>query len=393
MSSHTTEIAIVGAGIVGLAHALAAAKRGYRVTVFERHPAAVGASIRNFGMIWPIGQPQGPLFDRALRARAIWQAVAPAAGIHLDPSGSLHLAYRDDEVAVLEEFMATTGQEIDTVKLLTASEVAEKSPAAITDSLQAALWSSTEMIVDPRVAIANLPAWLHRQYGVEFHFGTVVTEIDAPCLVAGGQTWRANHIFVCSGADFESLYPDVYAASGITKVKLQMMRTAPQPLGWRLGAALCGGLTLTHYDAFAHCPSLPQLKTRIEQETPHFPWWGIHVMVSQNQAGELIIGDSHEYGWNPQPFDRADINQYILEYLRGFAIAPSFDIAATWHGVYAKRPGHTEFIAHPDPQVTIVNALSGAGMTLSFGLAEEVVQVLLGPSQATPPSPTVGLPS
>jgi glycine/D-amino acid oxidase-like deaminating enzyme len=61
--------------------------------------------------------------------------------------------------------------------------------------------------------------------------------------------------------------------------------------------------------------------------------------------------------------------------------------------VYAKRPGHTEFIAHPDPQVTIVNALSGAGMTLSFGLAEEVVQVLLGPSQSTPPSPTVGLPS
>ena len=37
-----TEIAIVGAGIVGLAHALAAAKRGYKVTVFDRNFAAVG---------------------------------------------------------------------------------------------------------------------------------------------------------------------------------------------------------------------------------------------------------------------------------------------------------------------------------------------------------------
>jgi phytoene dehydrogenase-like protein len=40
---------IVGAGIVGLAHARALCLRGYQVQVFERHPAA-GASIRNFGL-------------------------------------------------------------------------------------------------------------------------------------------------------------------------------------------------------------------------------------------------------------------------------------------------------------------------------------------------------
>ncbi|MEC4818452.1 MAG: hypothetical protein SAK29_35060 [Scytonema sp. PMC 1069.18] len=78
-----------------------------------------------------------------------------------------------------------------------------------------------------------------------------------------------------------------------------MMRTVPQPNNWRLGASLAGGLTLTHYAAFANCRSLPALRDRIAAETPHFPEWGIHVMMSQTGAGELTIGDAHEYGLNP----------------------------------------------------------------------------------------------
>jgi FAD dependent oxidoreductase TIGR03364 len=375
MTVHQADIAIVGAGIVGLAHALAAAKRGHRVVVFERHPYAVGASIRNFGMIWPIGQPPGPLLDRALLARSLWEEVAAPAGIHLDPGGSLHLAYRADEMAVLEEFVAR--RQAPAVRLLAATEATVKSPAVVTNGLLGALWSETEIIVDPREAIRKLPGFLVATYGVTFHFGTVVTEIGDNCLVAGGDRWTADHIFVCSGSDFETLYPEIYAASAITKVKLQMMRTIPQPGNFRIGPALCGGLTLTHYAAFADCPSLSALKHRIAAETPQFPEWGIHVMMSQNALGELIIGDSHEYGPNPEPFDQALINDYVLDYLQGFARVPSLQIAATWHGVYAKLPGQTEFIAHPETGVTIVNALSGAGMTLSFGLAEEVVNRVL----------------
>lgn len=379
MTTHHTDVAIVGAGIVGLAHALAAAQRGYRVTVFERNPYAVGASIRNFGMIWPVGQPNGPLLHRAFAAQSIWQDVASKAGFHLDPCGSLHLAYRSDELAVLEEFIARREphpQQGQTVSLLSASEAAAKSPAVVTEGLLGALWSSTELIVDPREALQKLPNFLEECYGVTFKFGAVVTEIHAPHLIAGGERWTGDRIIVCSGADFETLYPQLYAASTITKVKLQMMRTAPQPNRFKIGAALCGGLTLTHYASFAGCPSLNALKTRIEQETPHFPRWGIHVMVSQNALGELVLGDSHEYGLNPEPFDKAFINDYVLEYLQTFARVPSLHIAETWHGVYAKLPGKTEFIAQPEPGVTVVNALSGAGMTLSFGLAEEIVGAL-----------------
>lgn len=374
---HSTEIAVVGAGIVGLAHALAAARRGHRVTVFERSERAVGASIRNFGMVWPIGQPPGPLRDRAMLSRQIWMDMATKGDFFYDPVGSLHLAYHPDELAVMEEFVALAQPTGYAVQMLTAEEAAAKSQAAVTTGLLGALWSETEVIVDAREAIATLPQVLQATFNVEFRFGATVTAIDSPQFTVNGETWTADHIFVCSGADFETLYPDLYQNSGITKSKLQMMRTSPQPQGYRIGPALCGGLTLTHYAAFADCPSLPVLKQRIQAELPFAVDWHIHVMMSQNGLGELILGDSHEYALTFDPFDRTDINQFVLNYLRGFAQVPCLDIAATWHGIYAKLPGKTEFVAHPAPGVTLVNGLSGAGMTLSFGLAEEVMTTVL----------------
>jgi len=98
---------VIGAGIVGLATARALAIRGKQVRVLERNSFAVGASIRNFGMIWPIGQPDGKMYERAMLSQSIWKEIAAASGIWHDPSGSLHLAYSDLEMEVLESFRDT----------------------------------------------------------------------------------------------------------------------------------------------------------------------------------------------------------------------------------------------------------------------------------------------
>jgi glycine/D-amino acid oxidase-like deaminating enzyme len=98
------DAAVVGAGILGLAHAYHLARAGLKVVLFERNPRAVGASIRNFGMIWPIGQPPGEMREIALRSREIWLDVLSASGIWHDLCGSMHLAHHQDEVDVLMEF-------------------------------------------------------------------------------------------------------------------------------------------------------------------------------------------------------------------------------------------------------------------------------------------------
>ena len=367
------QVAVVGAGIVGLACALSAARRGLSVVLFERSPRAMGASVRNFGMVWPVGQAPGQIHQRALHTRDIWLDIAPKAGIWAQQVGALHLAYHQDERAVLEEFAREApalGYEVEGIG---PEQVDDYSRAVNTQGLVGALWSPLELCVDPRAAISKLPRWLQDEYGVVLRFGEPVHAIETPMVHTSQGTWKVERTFVCSGQDFESLYPETYAASGLTRCKLQMMRTKPQPGDWRLGPHLAAGLTLRHYAAFEICSSLQAVRDRVTRESPEFDRWGIHVMASQTGIGEVTIGDSHEYGDSITPFDRAEIDDLIINYLRTFIRLPDVAIAERWHGIYAKRTdGGDDFIAQPAPGVTIVNGVGGAGMTTSFGLAEEI---------------------
>ncbi len=364
---------VVGAGIVGLAMARSLAERGYSVSVFERDARAVGASIRNFGMIWPIGQTSGQMYERALLSKSIWKSVCHETGLWYGEKGSLHLACNSLELDVISEF-CEMNRNTRPVKMLTPGMATACSEAVNNNELKGALWSGDEMIIDPREAINKLPGYLHEQYGVTFSFNTAISHVEYPVVSSGKNKWRADRIFICSGADFETLYPDVYAAADFTKCKLQMMKLEAQPQDWRTGPSLCGGLSLIHYKSFSAAPSLQKLHDYYRQTLPEYLSLGIHVMVSQNQAGELIIGDSHEYGLVHDPFNRDHISQLILDYLRRFAAFKSWKVIESWNGTYPKRlDGKTDFIFSPADGVTIVNGLGGAGMTLSFGLAEEVV--------------------
>jgi glycine/D-amino acid oxidase-like deaminating enzyme len=156
-----------------------------------------------------------------------------------------------------------------------------------------------------------------------------------------------------------------------------MMRAELAGASARLGPMLAAGLTLRHYKAFEGCPTLASLRARVARETPELDRYGIHVMASQNGRGEVVIGDSHEYDRAIEPFDKAEIDALILDYLRTFLDA-DVRVTSRWHGTYAKHPAQPYLCAFPAPGVTAVTATGGAGMTLSFGLAEQVVNEVLG---------------
>ena len=368
---------VIGAGIVGLATARALAVRGYQVTVFERNERAVGASIRNFGMVWPIGQPDGPLFERAMLSRSIWKDICTKAGIWHDEAGSLHVAYHDDELLVMEQYAANSSGQRNCA-LLTPAQTLEKSPSVNPNGLKGSLFSSAEMIVEAREAIGAVAQYLAGKFEVAFYWNTAISRVSTHNVYSGIQTWQADEIFICSGAEFETLYPELFRSFGITKCKLQMLRLAAQPDAWRIGPALCGSLSMIHYPGFKIAPALGALHQRYQTEYADLLKWGIHVMAAQNHTGEITIGDSHEYGLVHDPFDKDFINQMIIKYLYTFTQFKDNRVVQTWNGIYPKLTnGQTEIITEAEPGVTIINGLGGNGMTLSFGLCEQTIAARL----------------
>lgn len=366
-------MAVVGGGILGLAHAFVLARLGRRVVLFERGPSATGASIRNFGMIWPIGQPAGAMHEIAVRSRELWLDALKAAQLPHLPTGSLHVANHDDEADVLREFAEIGPAAGYDCEWLEPHRVIERSPAVRAEGLRGALWSAGEITVDPRRVVTGFPEYL-RSLGVDVRFGQAVRKIDLPAVETAAEQWHVDNVVVCSGDDFSTLYPEVFASARLTRCKLQMMRTSPQPGGWQLGPALAAGLTLRFYKSFRICSTLAHLQDRIAREKPEYERWAIHVLVSQAADGAITLGDSHEYASNVDIFDKPEIDELIQREARTFLQLPEWHIAERWHGVYSMHPERGFFEAEPQPGVRIMTAPGGSGMTLSFGLAERTAR-------------------
>ncbi|MEP7252811.1 MAG: TIGR03364 family FAD-dependent oxidoreductase [Ginsengibacter sp.] len=366
---------VIGAGIVGLATARALSQKGFKVTVIERAGRAVGASVRNFGMIWPIGQPDGVMYNRAIRIRNVWKEIADGAGFWKDECGSMHLVYHEDEWQVLQELYEAFSKSGRDVSLKTKEQINNDFKGVNASNLIGGLFSKTELIIDPREGMAALPSYFNERLHVQFLWNKNVSAVETNKVWVGNETLEADIICICSGADFETLFPAKFSEINIKKCKLQMMRFASNHTSFRIGTAICGGLSLIHYESFKAAASLPALKERYQDEMDDYLKHGIHVMVSQNGSGELTVGDSHEYRFTFSPFDEAHINDLIIKYLNTFALTHDWKLIQSWHGIYPKMPnGKTDVFLEAEKGVYIINGLGGAGMTLSFGFAEEVVE-------------------
>lgn len=364
----TYEVAIVGRGIVGLAHALAAARTGARVVVIDREPAARGASIRNFGFVTVSGQARGEMWNFARRSRDIWAEIAPAAGITVDQRGLLQLAQRREGAAILEAFLATEMGE--GCELLDPTSARTRFGLSGFADFSAAMFSPHELRVEPRLALPALAEWLATRYGVEFQRAAVIECAPGVVCTAVGDV-RARRIFICPGDDVTGLFPEVMARHRVTRCKLQMLRIAPS--GRTLPTPIMSDLSLIRYEGFAALDAAAPLRERLLAEHGALIDAGVHLIAVQSADGSLVVGDSHEYDAAPDPYQRKAIDDLILTAFR--ETLPGFDgpIVEHWTGTYAWSPDHNWFSKEVAPGVHLTLVTSGAGMSTGFAIGEQVV--------------------
>lgn len=369
MPHESFDIAIVGAGIVGLAHALAAARRGQKVVVIDRDAQANGASIRNFGFITVTGQEQGQVWRRARRSRDVWAEVAGPAGIAIEQRGLLLVAQRPEARLVCEAFLDTDMAE--GCRWLDHAAARDRLGAIRPAQLEGVLESDIELRVESRTAIPALAAWLAAAHGVTFLRGVAVHGVETGCLATSAGEVQADAIVVCPGDDLATLFPD--ALAGVTRSKLQMLRLAAP--GFRLPGAIMSDLGLTRYLGYSALPAARPLKRRLEAEQGEHLANGVHLIVAQSADGSLIVGDSHHYATTPDPFSSEAVDRLILDEFRAvFGTVPP--VLERWTGTYASAAAHS-LVTTPMDRVRLVVVTSGTGASTSFGLAEDVIADLL----------------
>jgi FAD dependent oxidoreductase TIGR03364 len=367
------DVAIVGAGIVGLAHALAAARDGRRVLVIDRDAQANGASIRNFGFVTVTGQEQGTVWRRARRSRDVWMEVAGPAGIAVEHHGLTMVAQRPEARAVCAAFLQTDMAEGCAWHDAEAAQalLGPIHPAA----LEGVLTSAIDIRVESRTAIPKLAAWLAAHHGVEFWRGVAVHGVETGQLDTSVGTIPARAIIVCPGDDLATLFPDSLA--GITRCKLQMLRLADP--GYRLPGAIMSDLGMVRYLGYAALPEAAALRQRLEAEQADHLANCIHLIVVQSADGSLVVGDSHHYATTPDPFSKDAVDALILDEFRAvFGHVPP--VLERWTGTYASAASHSR-VTRPLPGVQVVTVTSGTGASTAFALAEETIAAIAAQPQ------------
>ncbi len=370
---------IVGGGVLGTMHALAACRRGWEVVHLEADAGPRRASVRNFGLVWVSGRAPGAELELAVRARELWeQIVAHSPAVGFRPDGSLTIARHQSELDLLTEAASQADAATRGFELLDATGVMRANPA-VRGEVLGGLLCTRDAIVEPGLVLGALRVtleatgrytWLPRRQVVDVETTAAGTAVATDHV---GDRHEGSVVVLCIGDRLSGIGGRIgatLAAAPLRRCRLQMMQTAPAPE--RLTTALADADSMRYYPAF-DLPGRDALPDPPATTTE----WGMQLLMVQRAAGGLTIGDTHTYD---EPFDFA-VEEHLYDDLRARAEAllgwPLPPTVRRWAGVYTGViDDRICYRTTVDTGIVVVTGPAGRGMTLSPAIAEETWEEL-----------------
>lgn len=346
----SADVAIIGAGVIGLSIGWRLARRGVRVVVLDRGEAGAGTTLSATGMLAASAEhePGGDaLLPFALESQRLWpvfrEELESDSGVALDyrSEGVLVVALSRDEVERLRarhRFLARSGLE---ARWIDGPELRALEPS-LRASAAAAIACPHDHQVDPRRLVAALRAAFTRAGGTLVERCAATGLLHAAGRIAGVETAHG----ACRA-------PQVVLATGVWAGEPGLL-----PSGARLPLRPVKGQALA-------------LRARAGSGPLRHTVWTDHVHLAPKADGQLIVGATMEEAG----FDDAVTAGGVFALLEGARRAlPSVEemaLEAVWTG----------FRPTSDDDAPILGDLPGApGLTLAVGHHRN--GILLAPATA-----------
>lgn len=204
MNARTTDVAIIGGGLIGAWAAFFLARRGQRVTLIEKGSVGAQSSGVNFGNLRLQGRFPGQ-YPLSLRSQALWEDFDALIGedCEFEQTGHLYLAYDEEEHAKLEGYAKVSESYGLTIERVGPADLRRRWPW-LGERAVAATFSARDATANPRLATPAV-ARAAARHGATILENTRVTaanrEGDGFALsLADGNRLSSGALVNCAGA-------------------------------------------------------------------------------------------------------------------------------------------------------------------------------------------------
>lgn len=358
----TCDVVVVGAGMVGAACALYAARAGLDVTLVDRGPVAGGTTGAGEGNLLVSDKAPGPELDLALLSGRLWAGLGEELGgaVEYEAKGGVVVAATPESLTALEDFAAQ-----QRAAGVFAAPVAADRLHDLEPYLAPGLAGAVHYPQDTQVMPALAAAHLVRVSGARLLTGRTVTEVlrTADGRVRGVRT---------DGGDLHA--PAVVNAAGTWGAAVAALAGVRLPVLPRRGFVLVTEplpRRVRHKVYAADYVADVASDSAALQTSP---------VVEGTAAGPVLIGASRERVGFDRSLSLPAVRALAAGATRLFPFLTDVRALRTYLGFRPYLPDHLPAIG-PDPRAPgLFHACGheGAGIGLATGTGHLIAQVLTG---------------